>query len=676
MLSSINEKYCQPAVFRNDIYRKFELQFNSCFLNNINIENDLYVEQPTDRYKKALDVFLSGHNSDIKFLIGYTGVGKTTFLKHYFRYRTLGFVQYQEDGIVIPISWDGKKVSDDGFEKEFDNQISNVLDNLVEYLYHNYETLLLTESETILDFINATRSDIITSLTIYETVQAQQSGVSIEQAKLQKSKDRYPVAFSSSLLKYVIQTHRNDIKRLIFIIDDLETLAQDKLRYLITAYLNIYDCLHNTISKPVVNLLISLRPHSFRFLKENIDHKYINGYGNFLENEANRIVKDQIPDVKEILILRFQDVFKKTENPGNKETWRIAKETFYEIISSLDENLIKTITELCHLNIRAVIDCLQMILSNRVWCQNYSGNYTEYPNVKATDYRFDIVNVIRTLACGENSVYTGRKDVQFNQSTVSNVLSRPRFDDSDVFIPNIFIDLQTRICDILPIVIMQYLEGYFSSQGATPPQTEFISKEMLCNNIKKIFGDYITIEKIKCTVEYLFNNRIIRKSIISKDSNETLNKLLDDDFVYLTLKGSRLLAMLESDSVLLEIYREDIKREYREPEVFYRSSFELISNNARPILFEDLINLTTEIYNVEDDYQINIVDTELLAFYELNFPISRRLIRGIEKSLLRSQNIDEILKSELLEKLSSLNRRIERRVKEMNNKFSRYSFST
>lgn len=664
MLLSVNEKYCQPATFRNDIYRKFEQQFNNCFLNNINVDSNLYIEQPTNKYKKSLDLFLSGYNSDIKFFIGYTGVGKTTFLKHYFGYKTLGFVEYKNDGIVVPISWDGQKIPDKDFGGEIDKQISNVLDNLIDYLYKSYEELILNESEEILKYINATRSNVITPLSIYEIKQAEKLGITISQAKLQKSKDLKPIPFSSSLLKYVIETHRNDIKRLIFVIDDLETLAQKKLCYLITTYLNIYDCMHNTKNKPIVNLLISLRPHSFRFLKDNIDHKYINSYGNFLDNEANRIIKDEIPNVKDILISRFQDVFKKTEKPGNPETWRIAKTVFYEIIASLDENIIKTISDLCHLNIRAIIDCLHMILSNRVWCQNYSETYTEYPNVRMTDYRFDIVNVIRTLSCGENPVYTGKRDIRFNQQNVSNILARPRFDDSDIFIPNILIDLQTHECDIFSVLIMHYLDGYFSSQSETPTQTEFIDKKTLCENLHKIFEKYVSLKRIQLTVDYLFKNRIIRKSIISKDSDETLNQLLDDDYVYLTLKGSRLLSMLESDSVLLEVYREDVKREYSEKEEFYRTSFELISNNDRQTLFEDLIKLANEIFENEDEYQIHVNKSEVSSFYQLDFPISKKLIRGIEKSLLRSQNIAQDKKELLSNQLSELKERIDNRIEE------------
>ena len=665
MNASINEKYFQPTVFRNDIFRKFEKQFVSCFLNTVNIDDTLYVEQPTDVYSNDFNVFLDSLNSGIKFFVGYTGVGKTTFLKHYFNYKTMGFVKYKKDGIVIPACWDGRKIPDNNFDITIEKQICNILDNLISELYKSFEYIILDEGEELLNFIKNTRSDVITSLTIDEIIQAKNAGISIEQAKLQKSKDEDPVPFSSSVLKYVLEKHCPDIKRLVFVVDDLETLAQHKLCYLITTYLNIYDCMHNSASKPIVNLIFSLRPHSFRFLKDNIDHKYINGYGNILDNESCRIVKNEIPDVKEILIRRFKDAFNRTEKPGNPETWDIAKKTFFEIITSLDENIIKTISEICHLNIRAIIDCLQMILSNRVWCQD-SNDYSDHPTVKVTDYRFNIVNVVRTLACGESSVYTGKKDIKFNPQNVSNVLSRPQFDDSDIFIPNILIDIKTKECDILPIIIMQYLEGYFSSQIATPPQTEFISKTVLCDTFRKLFGEFITVEKINRTIEYLFDNRIIRKSIISKDTDNTINKLLEQDYIYLTLKGSRLLSMFENDSVLLETFREDVRRNYENRSFCYKSSFELITQGERNTLFNDLVDLVQEVYYSEDDYQNHIADSEVMSFYKLDFPISQKLLMGVEKSLLRSQSIDAEIKKTLLHKIKELKNQIAKRIIETN----------
>lgn len=662
-LKSINEKYIQPAIYRNDIYRKFEKQFTSCFLNPINIDESQYVEQSSNYCTNCFNILLASLQSGIRFFIGFTGVGKTTFLKKYFNYKTMGSVVYKDDGIVIPISWNGRKIPENDYEKNIEQHISNVLDNVVSQIYKSFEYIILEEWKELIDFISSTRSDILHSLTLEEIIVAKNMGISIEQAKLQKSKNIDLLPFSSSLLKYAIEKNKK-IKRIIFIVDDLESLAQNKLNSLVKTYLNIYDCMHNTYTQPIVDLIFSMRPHSFRFLEVNFNPRYATIYGNILENDFYRIYKNDIPNVKEILKKRFNYSFQQSEKPGKPTTWGVAKEVFYEIIDSLDDNMLKTISELCHLNIRSIVDCLQMILSNRVWCQNTIG-YSEHPNVRSSDYRFDIVNVVRTLACGECSVYTGKKEIKFNQDNTSNVLSRPKFDDSVVFIPNLLIDILTQDLDVFPIIIIQYLDGYYSSKSSTPPQTEFIRKKDLYENLYKVFGKFISTEKINETINYLFLNRVIRKSIISNDTDDTINKLFDDDYVYLTLKGSRLLIMLESDSVLLEIYREDIKRNYGENSDTYKTSFELITEGKRDILFYDLIDLIKDIFYSEDKYQNYVINYNNSLFYELDFPITRKILNGIEKSLLRSQNIDAIKKNTLKANIAGLREDIEKRIVEI-----------
>lgn len=64
-------------------------------------------------------------------------------------------------------------------------------------------------------------------------------------------------------------------------------------------------------------------------------------------------------------------------------------------------------------------------------------------------------------------------------------------------------------------------------------------------------------------------------------------------------KGSRLLKLFREDSILLEIYREDIVRAYSD-ESHCKSSFELVTEQKRDLLFEDLIDLSREIFYVED----------------------------------------------------------------------------
>lgn len=660
MKKAINEKYTQRYDLRNDIYRKFEKQFRYCFFNPINPDDELYINHGMEKYEDALDLFSQGPGSDIRFLIGFTGVGKTTLLKHCFSYTTLG-IKIHDSDIVVPNSFDGIKIPDEGYIREIDEQISNTICILIGKIYRPYEEMLQEESDEIIEFISSSRTNIVPVLSLDEIYNG---AGTINQKKVQKCMDKWPVEFASSLLKYVLD-RKGGCRRLIFLVDDLETLSQQKLCYLIESYLKIYDCMHNMEDRPVVKLLISLRPHSFRFLKKAMKYRNISAYGNFLQSQAYRLIKDEIPNVKEIFKARFEWAEQQTPKPGNQASWNAAKEAFYRIINAFDDELVQMIVDLCHMNIRSVTDCFQMILSNRVWCQEYD-EYTEHPGVSESDYRFDVVNVVRTMACGESSVYLGQKEGSLERKTIPDIQSRPALDDSTVFIPDLLIDIHTRECDILPAIIIYYLEGYFAlaGPGHAGLQSEFLTKRELVEDLSRFFGDNVGEEKIRGVVSYLFENRIIRKSIINSDDDSTFYRLDDDDYLYLTRKGERLLRMFESDSVLLEIYREDIVREYSDRT--YKSSAELVWENDRKTLFEDIFNLIGEIYDNEDQYQRHVLATgSRAAFYELKFPITSKIMEGVSRSLQRSQNLDWSDKARLQEQILRLKGMVQERIREL-----------
>ena len=413
-------------------------------------------------------------------------------------------------------------------------------------------------------------------------------------------------------------------------------------------------------------MLISLRPHSFRYLRDHsISHEKIIAYGNHLESRCYHIIRNDIPNIREIFIKRFNSYADKIE-PGNQETWEIAKQNLFSLVNEIEESYIGIITDLCHMNIRAIFDCLQLILSNRIWCQE-SKIPTVYPSVNIRDYNFNnIVNLLRTLSCGESSVYTGIKNLQFNASDLDEMQPRPKFDGSDVFIPNIINNLYTRECDLTTIYIMYYLENKFSSTNNTPVNTEFIKVGDLINNIKGVLnrneGDFN--KYLMETIKYLFRNRIIRKSIYDRDAPISIDVIDENTYIYFTKKGSRLLKLFREDSILLEIYREDIVRAYSD-ESHCKSSFELVTEQKRDLLFEDLIDLSREIFYVEDRLITKSLEVED-AYFPNDFFGSFRLTEDICQGLLRTFSAAKSINTrEFSEKIENLKTEIEIRKSEL-----------
>ncbi len=660
----INEKYNQESWYRSDIYRKFEKQFKF-LLNPGYDDSEMYVKYKNNNYERAFEDFETSLTSEVRFFVGFAGVGKTTFIKHYFKFRTFE-IKRKANALIIPIGWNGLRVSDDRYQEAILDQLVPSIYHAIEYIYKSYENFFKEEIDNIISYIKGTRQDILNELTVEEIIE-EDNPLKIKQIKLMKTQMKFPLEFACSILKYVLEYHNEKkIKRVIFIADDTETLSEATISFLTEMYLSVWTCLQNTKKHRIIaNLLIGLRPHSYRFLKKNLDHGITSPYGIFFENNSNVIHKKEIPNIKEIFIKRFEYAIKNTDKPGNQETWEDAKQILYCIVKDFDNSLIDMISDLCHQDIRAITNCFQMILSNRVWCQEFEGERA-FPKLNsAQDFRFDIVNVVRTIACGENSVYSGQYDIHFNQNNFTDIQYRPSFDGSPVFIPNIFNDLKTKKCDILAALIMQFLENYQSSGIGTSTDSERITKKVLYDKICNLFISQKSSEDIENVIDYLFQNRIIRKSIFSVDGEDSINILNDDDYIYFTQKGSRLLGMLESDSVLLEVFREDIRREYIDEEYEFSAFILNKKNGRRDLLFDDLIRLTHEIYINEDEYCYSCPREESL-FYKEKFLITKKLICGIRTSLFRS-SLDIPAREDIEQKIIKLENEVDNRIHELEN---------
>lgn len=651
----INEKYYQDTARRNDIYRKFEKQFKQMMHPNF-VDSEMYVDYSSDRYNRAFNDFETNSLSELKFFVGFAGIGKTTFIKHYFNFSTFEIKQ-RGDSLIVPMGWNGLRVPANGNDAII-KQFADSLYNIVAFIYKPYPLFLYDEIDEVVSYIKKTRQDILCELTIGEFDEDLNS-TKMKTLQLQKTQQTFPIEFACSLLKYVLEYHNTIYNRLLFIVDDTETLSEKAISHLVSQYLSIWACLQNTRSKKIItDILISLRPHSFRYLKKNLNNGISPPYGPIFVDYKNVIYKNDIPNIKEIFKKRFEYAIRNTPKPGNPITWENAKEVLYYLIDNFDDSIIDMVADLCHHDIRSITSCFEMILSNRVWCQEIDGDIL-HPTVKDIgDYKFDIVNVVRTLACGESSVYLGEQ----GESGSLEYQDCPSFDGSPIFIPNIFINLTNKNCDILAALIMRYLECYHANGINSPLNSERMQKKTLCDKIWGLFQNKKTRDEINAVLDYLFQNRIIRKSLYSEDGESTINCLQDNDYIYFTDKGSRLLKMLENDSVLLEIYREDIRRDY--PDRKYEdSAFTLIKNGKRNFLFEDLIKLANEIFINEDDYcYTDHFNADL--FYNEKFAISLRIISGIKSSLNRS-SLDKDVKSEIWTSIVDLENSIQKRIKEL-----------
>ncbi len=660
-------------VVKNDIYRKFKQLMKPPVV----ISDDEYVDETTDYYQEEFDNLFKGFESDVRFFVGYTGVGKSTFIRHYLKeyYDELKANDQEATCLKISSTWNGRIISDSNYTRAIDKHISDSINAVMRKTFGLQATLSFPRGddiEKLYEYIDETRNDVNTSPSVKEIDIKGDDINNLLLTALSHSETETPVEYASSKFKYFLENTQKgkEVKRILLIIDDVEMLSEKSLVYLVEKYFSLYSCLHNFKDKSrklIINILFSLRPHSFRYLGDHgIPHEKQTIYGLNLDQDSSVILKNSIPSVCTIIKKRFETVYKNNP-PKEPKTWEDSKNAFFRILDNFDNKFIAMIADICHMNIRAIMPCLQRILSNRTWCQE-SKTPSEHPAVIESEFAFDNkINIIRTLACGECEVYMGMKKRSYLITDKRDVQPAIAFDHSEVFIPNILIDINNRHLSILIMYILLFLEYTFSLTADNPPSNKvYIQVSDVIKSISSLLNLKQDEGKLFELLNYLFTNRIIRKSLHDKDNEDTIDELSLQSYIYLSHKGHRLLNMFNEDSILLEIYREDIVRNYDDIK-YYKSSLEFVTEKKRDLLFEDLIALVYEVFKQEDELirKADIQDNpQLFQVFDV-LPVSFMLFGGVEKTIARSSGLEEEKLKVIKTEVEDTRNKIETRKKEL-----------
>ena len=194
-----------------------------------------------------------------------------------------------------------------------------------------------------------------------------------------------------------------------------------------------------------------------------------------------------------------------------------------------------------------------------------------------------------------------------------------------------------------------------------PYGIDAIKKDEIIKRIKNIF-DEAQVEIFEECIGYLFERRILRKSIRDKDDYKTMDRrdsLKGNSKLYLSSRGVEMWRMLSQDSVSLELFREEVYRDYAKHGFNGLSSFELMKKMRQEEIFEDLLNYIEVLYYKEDDIYNKIVGTDKQEIYENMFGDKRvvaHLLSGVENSLNYSGKMEN---PDLKEHFNRLRRQIQ-----------------
>ena len=262
-----------------------------------------------------------------------------------------------------------------------------------------------------------------------------------------------------------------------------------------------------------------------------------------------------------------------------------------------------------------MVDLFTKIMINRTWIQkDMEKKY--YFQIAGENYVFNNISVLRAIACENSYVYKPKEDT---------------------IIPNILRNTMDKEYGLLNLNIIRYFLNNTSEESSYG--RESLSIGNIIYDFNKAIPGYLNLkDDLMTCIKFLFRTKILRKSINDYDEIDTLDRpetLTEESLLYLSPRGKEIWCMLDSDSVYMELCREDYYREVHENTYEALSSYELMKNNQQEEIFIDLYSLLGAFVSQEDELVAYALKKNSVVYYIHSFgksAVCRQLFNGISKS--------------------------------------------
>ena len=489
------------SMIENDLFRTLRRTFEH-FLQTedpgkFSLKNEHYV--PSPELELAVRNFCSGLTNDATFLVGPTGIGKSTLLRHTFgvsRAPTIVdstlFMLYSLNqhhlnseetlrdnisALLLEASWKLKGGEEDHFSEE------------------DFQGLRVFIKSTSPDLLQD--SDLDLSLPSLERTK-----------KLARSK-RHSYAFSQIVLKYFASQHPT-IKTVVFILDDLEMKPRAMRELAVRNILETKACLSNHAGPGTfaMRVLIALRPET---------HLWMSRLEEVRTASFGRISYKTPVSIQDIFQKRFDAAFglQDYEHIRDKSKLDLAVQVLTAVGEGISARHTPRIVRLHNYNIRDSISAFSGVVANRRWLQK-DPEYKYYFSVDEYGFAVNQASALRALGMGSHNIYTGR------DTCIANILWNTREENSDL--------------------ILIYVIKYLLNKSNQPAARADMQKSIL-----GLLWDGYPADVLQEIVDYAVENSIIF-------SEDTAN----GEWLRVSPRGQELYTMLGESTILLEMFRDDI----------------------------------------------------------------------------------------------------------------------
>ncbi|MBD5455027.1 MAG: hypothetical protein HDR23_00860 [Lachnospiraceae bacterium] len=543
-------------------------------------KSKIYVDQKD--LEDRLQLQFMDLNEDVtKFLVGATGVGKTTLIRNFFKVFGRDVVEENGNLIIYVSLYSMVSAKENIPEKSLISAIDSSVREAITYIsglkyidrLKQYDDQFYSD---FFDFIEINNNHLIH---LYP-----ESPEYTEKLKLGNPKKTIlnyimstaALDYDLSLLKYYIHIGNDkQFQNLIFIIDDIEGLNLEHTNIIVETMLHVKKCLQakrtnlddlKMSDAPFlkdrertynVKTLIAARNYSFRNIRwerKRTAYREI--------NRSDVILKDTVPPLSEIINARVNCL---ENNPHILEKY-VKKQVFIDeskkliyILKNLYGKYDDMLLALTHNNIFLSMKLLMRIITNKQFVGkdeiDIKGAFDIDPSIySSVSNKKDVApfsndDVFFALSYGEGNMYV---------------------DGDDYYLTNIMhykkhYEIDTRILGIYIIQNLISSNMYFDKNGYDFELS--IEGTEISNRILELFNfpskDEVESFKKGLTLmlKHLYEGGILLQSIIEPkydDAKDYKREYCPDMKIYLSRRGVKLYEMLGLNSLLMQVYRDDI----------------------------------------------------------------------------------------------------------------------
>ncbi len=525
--------------------------------------------------------------SKIIYFTGKSGIGKTTLLKHCMEISD-HTVRVDENKETMYVAFNFRSLLlKECFEEVLINWIKGICAKLEDY-YEFAERFYSTEYyEEFYDHISKIEPVLLGMADTSRLIEKTNKEIRIE--RLLCGEKKAPYIYQVNRLKYYIKNYCPRVKKIIYIFDDMEVLPQAFICNVVRDLLAFYSkCIEQ--AECSVYALFSMRQETYEMIQT---HSEIKAYSPsvYLKKEKPVNIKDYHIEKHKLVCL--------DNTTEDSNLWEQTYKVLTDFCAKYDYRYSQLIQNLCNYDFQLVKRMYKKVLMNTLWLSKRG-----IMDIENADSLFNNISVLRSLACGNNAVYRGSKS-----SIIPNVLISDEFNDNSIYA------LLIMCCFMRKGKMLKY--DYISNvfRYLFPKESE------IHDSVKRIIGCFIHMKVLEITY----------------DSEEVLEQ---NKKLVITPRGREIWNMFSSDSVLLEMYREDYYFDADDNDCRFLSSYSLMEEGQCEI-FIQIFHLIDLILEKEKLLHKMAASNNTLSEYYSCFGsrlVSKHLLEGVEKSIDYSGN--------------------------------------